>query len=123
MNGIAVDAGKASFPNGVAGLILGAQVEVHGTSSNGVVTATSVKVESHAERQAEGFELHGKITALDTGAKTFVLRGVTVGYGSGAVDFRKGAAAQLAVGVQLEARGTLSADGTMLQATRITFGD
>ena len=123
VNGIAVDASKATFPNGTAGLVLGAQVEVHGTSSSGVVAATTVKVENHAERQAEGFELHGAIAALDAGAKTFVLRGVTVAYGSGTVDFRKGTAAQLAVGVQLEARGTLSADGTMLQATRITFGD
>ena len=123
VNGMAVDASKATFPNGTAGLALGAQVEVHGTSSNGVVMASTVKLESHAERHAEGFELHGAITALDAGAKTFVLRGVTVGYGSGAVDFRKGTAAQLAVGVQLEARGTLSADGTMLQATRISFGD
>jgi len=96
---------------------------VRGTSSSGVVAATTVKVENHAERQAEGFELHGAIATLDAGAKTFVLRGVTVAYGSGTVDFRKGTAAQLAVGVQLEARGTLSADGTMLQAKRITFGD
>jgi hypothetical protein len=66
VNGIPVDASKASFPNGMVGLVLGAQVEVHGTSSNGVVTASSVKVENDAERHAEGFELHGAITAIDT---------------------------------------------------------
>lgn len=123
VNGIPVDASNASFPNGMAGLVLGAEVEVHGTSSNGVVTATSVKVETHAERHAEGFELHGAITSIDTTAQTFVLRGVTVSYGSGTIEFRNGTAAQLAVGAQLEVRGTLSADGTMLQATRISFGD
>jgi hypothetical protein len=123
VNGIAIDASKATFPNGTTGLVLGAQVEVHGTSSNGVVTATSVKVETHAERHAEGFELHGAITAIDTAAKTFVLRGVTVSYGAVGIDFHKGTAAQLAVGVQLEVRGMLSVDGTMLQATRISFGD
>ena len=123
VNGIPVDASKATFPNGTAGVVLGAQVEVHGTSSNGVVSAATVKVETHGERQAEGFELHGAITAIDATAKTFVLRGVTVSYGGTTVDFRKGTAAQLAVGVQLEVRGTLSADGTMLQATRISFGD
>jgi uncharacterized protein DUF5666 len=123
VNGIAVDASKAGFPNGTAGLVLGAEVEVHGTSSNGVVTAATVKVETHADRQAQGFELHGAITATDSTAQTFVLRGVTVSYGGAPVDFRKGTAAQLAVGVQLEVRGTLSADGTMLQATRISFGD
>jgi hypothetical protein len=123
VNGIPVDASTATFPNGTTGLVLGAQVEVHGTSSNGVVTARTVKVESHADRHAEGFELHGVITAIDTTAKTFVLRGVTVNYAATTIDFRKGTAAQLAVGVQLEVRGTLSADGTMLQATRISFGD
>jgi len=123
VNGIVVDASKATFPNGTTGLLLGAQVEVHGTSTNGVVTATTVKVETHADRHAEGFELHGAITAIDTTAQTFVLRGVTVSYSGTTVDFRKGTAAQLAVGVQLEVRGTLSADGTMLQATRISFGD
>jgi hypothetical protein len=123
VNGIAVDASNASFPNGSAGVVLGAQVEVHGTSSNGVVIATSVKVETHADEQAEGFELHGAITAVDTTAMTFVLRGVTVSYADPAPEFRKGTAAQLIVGAQLEVRGTLSADGTMLKATRISFGD
>ena len=123
VNGIVVDASHATFPQGTAGLALGAQVEVHGTSSNGVVTASRVEIEDQAQRHAEGFELHGAITTLDSGAKTFVLRGVTVSYGGAAVDFRKGTEAQLAVGARVEVRGTLSADGTMLQAMRISFGD
>ena len=64
-----------------------------------------------------------------------VCKGYTPGFGTSCtflphwmllnlgVEFRNGTAAQLAVGVRVEARGTLSADGTMLQATRITFGD
>jgi len=123
VNGIPVDASNATFPQGTTGLVLGAQVEVHGTSSNGVVTASSVQVEDRAQRHAEAFELHGAITAIDSVAKTFVLRGVTVSYGGAAVDFRNGTEAQLAVGVRLEVRGALSADGTMLQAMRISFGD
>lgn len=123
VNGIPVDASQASFPKGTTGLGLGAQVEVRGTTRNGVVIASRVKVEDHSDRRAEGFELHGSITAIDAVAKTFVLRGVTVSFASPVVDFRKGTAAQLAVGVKLEVRGTLSADGTMLQATRISFGD
>jgi len=123
VNGIPVDASNATFPNGTTGVVLGAQVEVHGTSSNGVVIASRVVVENHAEQHAAGFEIHGAITTIDTAAKTFVLRGVTVSYAAPTVDFRKGTAAQLAVGTRIEVRGTLSADGTMLQATRITFGD
>jgi hypothetical protein len=45
---------------------------------------------------------------------------VIVSY-SGTVDFRDGSAADLAVGREVEARGTLSADGTRLQAQRIDF--
>jgi len=123
VNGIPVDASNATFPDGTTGIVLGAHVEVHGTSSNGTVVASRVEVEDHARRHAEGFELHGAITAIDTTAQTFVLRGVTVAYGDAGVEFRNGTAAQLAVGVRVEARGTLSADGTMLQATRISFGD
>jgi hypothetical protein len=123
VNGIPVDASAAAYPDGKTGIVLGAQVEVEGTSSNGVVIARKVSVESHEAQHAEGFELHGLITAIDTTAKTFVLRGITVSYAATTIEFKHGTAALLAVGVQLEVRGTLSADGTMLQATRISFGD
>jgi uncharacterized protein DUF5666 len=123
VNGIPVDASSATFPDGTTAIVLGAHVEVHGTSSDGTVIATRVEVEDHARRHAEGFELHGAITAIDTAAQTFVLRGITVAYGGAGVEFRKGTSADLAVGAQVEARGILSADRTMLQATRISFGD
>jgi Domain of unknown function (DUF5666) len=123
VNGIPVDASAAAFPAGTSGIVLGAQVEVEGTSRNGVVIATKVSIETHEAKHAEGFELHGAITAIDTTAKTFVLRGVTVSYAAAGIEYKHGSAAQLAVGVQLEVRGALSTDGTMLQATRISFGD
>lgn len=122
VNGIPVDASQAQFPDGTAGVVLGAEVDVKGTSSNGVVIATSVSVETHEAIRANGFELHGAVTALDTVGQTFVLRGVTVSYASATIEWKNGTAAQLAVGVQLEVKGTLSADGTMVQATRIAFG-
>ena len=76
VNGIPVDASNAVFGDGAAGLALGVRVEVKGSASNGVVIATRVEVEDEDEHHAEGFELHGAITAIDTAAKTFVLRGV-----------------------------------------------
>ena len=121
VNGIPVDASKAELEGGGTGIVLGAQVEVKGTSSNGVVIATSVSVETHETVRATGFELHGAVTAIDTTAQTFVLRGVTVSYASPSVFYERGSAATLAVGVQLEVHGTLSADGTTVQATRIAF--
>ena len=122
VNGIPVDASKAEPEGGGTGIVLGAQVEVKGTSSNGVVIATSVSVETHETVRATGFELHGAITAIDTVAQTFVLRELTVSYASPTIFYERGSAATLAVGVQLEVHGTLSADGTTLQATRIAFG-
>jgi len=122
VNGIAVDASGATFPNGTAGIVLGGRVEVHGSAVNGVVLATRVTVETEHEREQQGFELHGTISALDTTATTFVLRGLTVNYGGSTVEFRNGAAADLANGKQVEVKGMRSADGTTLTATRISFG-
>ncbi len=121
VNGIPVDASKAELEGGGAGIVLGAQVEVKGTSSGGVVIATHVSVETHETVRAAGFELHGAITAIDTTAQTFQVRGVTVSYASPNVVFAHGTAAQLAVGVPVVVHGTLSADGTTVQATRIAF--
>ncbi|MEO8526866.1 MAG: DUF5666 domain-containing protein, partial [Caldimonas sp.] len=123
VNGIPVDASAAVFSGGTAGIVLGAQVEVKGASLNGTVIATRVSVETHEARRAEGFELHGTVSALDTTAKTFVLRSVTVNYGAAGVEFSHGTVAQLANGAQLEAQGVLSADGSTLAVTRISFGD
>jgi hypothetical protein len=122
VNGIAVDASHAEFQDGTAGIVLGAQVEIRGVSSNGVLIASRVSIETHEAVKLTGFELHGAVTALDSASQTFVLRGVTVSYASPTIEFKDGTAAQLAVGVQLEVKGTLSADGTQVQATRIEFG-
>jgi hypothetical protein len=75
---------------------------------------------SDSQGSGGDFDVRGVITSLDTAAKTFVVRNVVVGY-SGSVDFRDGAAGDLALGIEVEARGALSADGTRLQATRIDF--
>ena len=123
VNGIAVDASGATFPSGSTGIVLGARVEVSGSAVKGVVIATRVTVETEHEREAQGFELHGAISALDATAKTFVLRGVTVSFADSTVEFRKGTAADLANGKQVEVKGVRSADGTTLTATRISFED
>lgn len=120
VNGTAVDARTARIDGGPARL--GARVEVEGTISGGVLVASRVKVEDDGGDDGEDFEVNGPIVSLDTAAKTFVVRDVTVSY-SGSVDFRNGTAADLAVGRKVEARGRLTADGTRLQAERIEFDD
>ena len=117
VNGVAVDASGAQPP---AGLGLGVRVEVDGTASGATLVASQVKIETQSEVDGQQFELRGPITSVDAAGASFVLRGVTVSY-SGATDFRNGSAASLAASVNVEARGTLSSDGTRLDAVRVTF--
>jgi hypothetical protein len=121
VDGTPVDATKATFPDGTTGIVLGAEVEVEGAATNGVIMATKVSIETAEKNKLTGFELHGAISALDTTAKTFVLRGVTVSYGGSAVVFKGGMETDLAVGRKVEVKGTLSSDGTKLDAVTIKF--
>ena len=117
LNGSAVDASTASFPNGSAGLALGAKVEVQGSIRGGVIVASSVALQTEGD-QPEPFELHGAIVSIDAAAQSFVIHGVTVVWGSGTL-FESSTAADLRVGRQAEVRGTLSTDGIRIAATRI----
>lgn len=118
VDGVAVDAGAAAFPDGTAGLAVGARVEVKGRSVAGTLVAREVEIESDDESDGRFFELEGRIGAIDTVAQTFVVRGVTVGY-AGTPRFEGGTAADLALGRQVAVKGTLSADRTRVQATSI----
>jgi len=120
VNGTPVDARTAQFPDGTAGLALGKRVEVEGAIAGGVLVAARVRLVSDLQDSGREFDVRGTIASLDVVSKTFVVRNVIVGY-SGAVDFRGGTALDLATGIDVEARGMLSADGTRLQATRIDF--
>lgn len=118
VDGLPVDATNAVFEDGTSGLALGARVEVEGTVVNGVLVARKVELESDDDDRSSGFEIDGSITAADAAASTFVVRDVTVHHGAG-VDFRDGSAANLVVGTRVEVKGTLAADGTTVEATRI----
>lgn len=124
VDGLAVDASAARFPDGSVGLALGAQVEVQGSLSNGVLVANLVALESrHRGDEDRRLELHGAITAVDPAAKTFVLRNVTVSY-AGNVIWERGAEANLAVGATVEVRGGMSGMGRtrhQVQALKIEF--
>ncbi|MEO8526868.1 MAG: DUF5666 domain-containing protein [Caldimonas sp.] len=120
VNGTVVDARSASFPNGSAGIALGRRVEVEGRSVAGVLVATRVTLVTEGSGSGEEFDVSGAIVSVDAAAQTFTLRNVVVSY-SGSVDFRNGTAANIVVGQRLEAKGTLSADGTRMQASSIEF--
>ena len=120
VNGIPVDATGATVDNGP--VVLGARVEVRGSSVNGTIVATRVKVLRADDDAVRGVELHGTLSELDTTGKTFMLRGVKVAYGDLTV-FQRGTVAQLANGVSVEVKGALSADGQTLAAILVEFED
>ena len=122
VNGLAVDARSASFPDGTAGVVLGVQVEVEGRVVNGVLVASKVELDARHAGERHRFELHGAISALDTVTRSFTLRGVRVGYGDGTT-FRDGSAANLAEGREVEVKGSPSPDRSLLQASLIDFED
>lgn len=115
LNGLPVDAAAASFPSGRAGVVLGARVEVAGSIRSGVLVATMIKIE---DDESEGFELEGTISAPDAVGKTFVVRNVTVVY-TATTRFDSSTAADILAGREVSVKGSLSADGSRLEATSI----
>jgi hypothetical protein len=120
VDGLPVDASKASFPDGTAGLVKGARVEVEGAVISGVLVATKVKLKTDKDEQDEGFDIEGAITALDTVKSTLVVHGVTVSF-TETIALVGGTIADLKVGAKVEIRGALAPDGTTVIATQITF--
>jgi hypothetical protein len=121
IGGIKVDASAASFPDGSTAIALGARVEVTGTLSNGTLVATRVELDDKPGAGGKRpLELHGALSALDTTAKTFLLRTVTVSYG-GTVAYKNGSVADLVNGKNVDVYGVLSSDRKNLEASRIEF--
>jgi hypothetical protein len=120
VDGLPVDASSAQFPDGTAGLAKGARVEVEGAIVNGVLVASKVELEDEHEDEMQGFEVRGAIASVNSGNSTFVVHAVTVSF-AGSVSFDNGTAADLVVGANVEVKGVLAADGTTLNATRISF--
>ena len=123
VNGLAVDASGAILPADTSGLVLGAHVEVRGAIQDGVLVATSVRVDDdgHHGGPPRVFELHGTVSGVNATDKTFALRGLTVSY-AGSVTYVNGTASDLVDGAMIGVRGTLAADLTHIDASRIEFG-
>lgn len=120
VDGQAVDATRASFPQGTAALGVGVRVAVEGPSRNGVLVASSVRLEDDEDSTPSVFELHGAIESLDAVARLLQIKGVSVDY-SGSVTYNNGSATDLAAGRQIEVKGTLQGDGVGLLAREIKF--
>lgn len=120
IDGLKIDATNATFPDGTAGIVQGARVEVDGAIVNGVLVATKVELEDRRDFGRRTLEFRGTMSNLDTTAKTFALRGLTIWYG-GTVAYSNGTEATLADGKIVEVRGVISADHTRIEARRIEF--
>ena len=115
VNGLPVNASAVVVP---AGVKLGARVEVEGSVVSGVLIAKKVSLEDGKDDVK--FELHGTPSLLDTTAKTFMLRGVTVNYGSATFFNGLTALSLSSVGIKLEVKGMRS-DANVIVATRISL--
>ena len=65
--------------------------------------------------------MHGPIQSVDTTSQTFVLRGTTVSF-AGNVSYSGGDATNLTLGTKVLVQGTLSSDGSTVQAATIAIG-
>ena len=120
INGIAVDASTALFPDGP--VALGDHVEARGAVVDGTLKALVVKKED--DSAVDRNELHGTIASVDTITQTFVLHhmmhgDVTVSYAH-VLTFKDGSASDLVAGAQVEVKGRLMLGGE-LQAVEIDF--
>jgi hypothetical protein len=109
-----VDASGASITNGP--LALGLRVKVDGQVQGGVLVASSVRVIGQG---GDELQMTGIIASVDTVAQTFEFNGRRdrVSYASAVIE--NGTVASLTAGRRVRAFGRPSADGTLLDATRI----
>ena len=120
VEGIPIDATNARFEPGAGAVQLGALVEVRGSASNGTIVASRVKAIDRFGDDWRRVELHGRVSALNTVAQTFVLREVTVNF-SRVIEWEDGGPADLANGTAVEVKGVWSEDRRVLFAAEIEF--
>jgi hypothetical protein len=122
VNGLPVttSAGTA-FPDGTAGVVLNAAVEVQGAIRDGVLVASKVELEDHHVNDDDRLdELHGVVADFNAGNQTFTVRGVKVHW-STSTAFERGVAGDLANNKAVEVKGRLASDGVTLEAKQIKF--
>lgn len=118
VSGIPVDTSNAKFPKGSSMLANGVRVEVEGSIVSGTLIAKSVKPENEDDDHSN--ELHGIISSVNSGSKTFALRGLTVSYADNVV-YQRGTVSDLVNGTNVEVKGVASTNGTSIVAQKIKF--
>jgi hypothetical protein len=116
-----VDASGANVQNGP--LAAGQRVKVEGRVLGGVLVASDVRV--LGPNASDELQMNGVIAALDPVARIFEFNGRRdrVSFARNDIVFENGTIASLAVGLRVRVWGVPSADGTLLEATRIRIGN
>jgi hypothetical protein len=107
-----VNASGASIQNGP--LALGQRVKISGRVQGGVLVASDVRVLGPSELQMTGL-----IASVNLAEQTFEFSGRRDRVSFASAVFENGSVASLTVGRRVRAFGRPSADGTLLEATRI----
>ena len=127
VNGLKVDASAARIEPAGAVLAAGLRVEVEGAMMAGVLVADKLEVKGSGDDGGDDdgggqeIEISGRITAVDTTARTFVVREQTVSYAT--ATFEAGVEADLKVDTKVEVKGQLSEDGTVVVASLVHIDD
>ena len=121
LDGWPIDASNAVFPSGQQVIVPGALVQVDGIMTNGAISASTVDIQQPGSHGGLDFQVHGPIDSVDTTAQTFVLRGQTVSY-AGNVTYTGGSVASIVAGTHVMVQGTLTTDGSSVQAVMIRVG-
>lgn len=119
VSGIPVDASGMTPPSGLA---LGVRVEVKGRVLNRVVRATHIEVEDDRDIESRPYEFHGTVSAIDTMARTFTVRGYTLHYDDATVFQLHGATWNASLTTRIEAKAKLQPNGELL-ATEVETED
>ncbi len=115
MGNITVDASNPALSTVVSQLAIGQEVEVYGSWSSGVLLASRIALEGD---QSKGIEIEATIDQF-TSVADFVLRGQRCD--ASAATFEGGRAADLAVGIKIQVKGTIA--GNVLKVTELEFDD
>lgn len=117
LEGLTVDAGAAVSTAGA--IAVGSRIEAEGQLVDGVFRAT--RVEREDDQDFDGLEVWGAVEQLDIANQRFVVRGLTVRFGT--ARFEDGPSSALANGRRIEVEGRPAADGRSMDAVRIDFED
>ena len=120
VDGLTIDFGSAQLSGTPR---VGARLKASGALRSQVLVATSVSISGSSGGGDRSFDIEGTITSINTSTKRFVVRGVTISYARPDIRFDApaSAAALASFTGKVEVEGVLSADGTVVEATRIKF--